>query len=223
MSRSTIRANAIAVVQSALSQSWREGDGLFKTQAETGGDECTRKSPLHPNLHFYHQSSALDWPLTTIRVRGQIHCLAASPGSPLGPGGPIGPGGPGGPTGPGGPATPQRSISTTLLSSPEVISTMHVEGYSNPIHLNPPVGVLSTWTVLPGLILICTLGSRGRLTLPTITNSPRVIAAVVTNISAHAFPPHVATVTVATARTARTSFASMEISNALCQNAESDH
>jgi hypothetical protein len=70
MARSTIRANAIAVGQRALSQSRCEGDGLFKTQAETGGDECTQKSPLHPNLHFYHQSSALDWPLTTIRVCG---------------------------------------------------------------------------------------------------------------------------------------------------------
>jgi len=56
MPRSTIRASAIAVGQRALSQSRREGDGMFKTQAETGDDECTRKSPLHPNLHFDHQS-----------------------------------------------------------------------------------------------------------------------------------------------------------------------
>jgi hypothetical protein len=31
MARSTIGANAIAAGQSALSESWREGDGLSKT------------------------------------------------------------------------------------------------------------------------------------------------------------------------------------------------
>jgi hypothetical protein len=83
---------------------------------------------------------------------------------------------------------------------------MQVEGNSSPIHLNPPVLVLSTCTVLLGLILICTAGSRGRLTLPTITNSPPEMAAVVINISARAFPPHVITQAIVTA-TARMSFA----------------
>jgi hypothetical protein len=86
---------------------------------------------------------------------------------------------------------------------------MQVEGNSVPIHLNPPVGVLSTCTVLPGLILICTLGSRARLILPTIVNSPRVMAAVVMSISARAFAPHGITQTVETTATAQTSFASM--------------
>ena len=143
---------------------------------------------------------------------GLIYCLAASPGSPLGPGGPIvpaGPAGPRGPAGPAGPGRPQFSITTSLLSSPEVISTMQVEGNSGPIQRNPPVELLSTCTVLLGLILICTLCSRGRLTLPTIVNSPRDMAAVVINISARAFPPHVITYAVATATTARISFASM--------------
>ena len=70
---------------------------------------------------------------------------------------------------------------------------MQVEGNSGPIHLNPPVGVLSTCTVLLGLILISTLGSRGRLTLPTMTNSPRDMLAVVINISACALSRHVIT------------------------------
>jgi hypothetical protein len=58
----TIGANATAVGQTGLSQSWRDakGDGLSrtgsetepKTKTQTGGDECTRKKPLHPNLHF---------------------------------------------------------------------------------------------------------------------------------------------------------------------------
>jgi hypothetical protein len=87
---------------------------------------------------------------------------------------------------------------------------MQVEGNSGPIHLNPPVEVLSTCTVLLGLILISTLGSRGRLTLPTITNSPCDILAVVMNISACAFPFPVITQTVVTARTLPMSFVSME-------------
>src|SRR6516165_9918086 len=126
-------------------------------------------------------------------VLGLIYCLAASPGSPGGPGGP---------------GRPQFSITTSLLSSPEVISTMQVEGNSGPIQRNPPVELLSTCTVLLGLILICTLGSRGRLTLPTIVNSPRVMAAVVMSISARAFPLQVIAQAVVTA-TARIIFASM--------------
>src|SRR3974390_3116484 len=62
-----------------------------------------------------------------------------------------------------------------------------------------------------GLILICTLGSRGRLTLPTIVNSPRVMAAVVISISARAFPPQKITQAVVTAM-ARMIFASISIS-----------
>jgi hypothetical protein len=50
--------------------------------------------------------------------------------------------------------------------------------------------VLWTWTVLVGLILISTPGSRDRLTLPTMTNSPRVMLAVVINISACALSHH---------------------------------
>jgi hypothetical protein len=88
---------------------------------------------------------------------------------------------------------------------------MQVAGNSVPIQRNPPVELLSTCTVLLGLILICTLCSRGRLTLPTITSSPRVMAAVVINISARAFPPHVITQTIVTAAAARISFASMAI------------
>ena len=86
---------------------------------------------------------------------------------------------------------------------------MQVEGNSGPIHLNPPVGVLSTCTVLLGLILISTLGSRGRLTLPTMTNSPRDMLAVVINISACALSRHVITQAAATAATVLISFASM--------------
>jgi hypothetical protein len=85
---------------------------------------------------------------------------------------------------------------------------MQVEGNSGPIQRNPPVELLSTRTVLLGLILILTLCSRGRLTLPTIVNSPRVMVAVVISISARAFPPHVITQVVVTATTARISFAS---------------
>ena len=125
-----------------------------------------------------------------------IYCLADSLGSPLGPAGPVapaGPAGPGGPVGPGGPAgpgSPQFCITTSLLSSPELISTMQVEGNSGPIQRKPPVELLSTCTVLLGLILMRTLGSRGRLTLPTIVNSPRDMAAVVISISARAVAPH---------------------------------
>src|SRR6516165_880572 len=128
-------------------------------------------------------------------VLGLIYCLAASPGSPGGPGGP---------------GRPQFSITTSLLSSPEVISTMQVEGNSGPIQRNPPVELLSTCTVLLGLILICTLGSRGRPTLPTIVNSPHVMAVVVIGISARAFPPQMITQAVVTA-TARIIFASMSV------------
>jgi hypothetical protein len=100
---------------------------------------------------------------------------------------------------------------------------MQVEGNSAPIQRNPPVKLRSTCTVLLGLILIFTLCSRGRLTLPTIVNSPRVMAAVVINISARAFPPHVITQAVETTTTARVSFASMAILPAFCQNAKFDH
>ena len=86
---------------------------------------------------------------------------------------------------------------------------MQVEGNSGPIHLNPPVEVLSTCTVLLGLILISTLGSRGRLTLPTITNSPRVMVAVVINISACALPSHVIAQAVITAMTVPMNLARM--------------
>jgi hypothetical protein len=72
-----------------------------------------------------------------------------------------------------------------------VIFTIQVEGNSAPIHLKPPVDVLSTCTVLVGLILISTLGSRGRLTRPATTNSPRDMVAVVIKISAWAFPLNV--------------------------------
>src|SRR5262245_19663335 len=95
------------------------------------------------------------------------------------------------------------------MSGTEVILTMHVEGNSGPIHLNPPVEVLSTRTVLLGLILISTLGSRGRLTLPTITSSPRDMVAFVINISAYAFPSHVVTQAVITARTVPMNLASI--------------
>jgi hypothetical protein len=88
---------------------------------------------------------------------------------------------------------------------------MQVEGNSGPIQRKLPVEVLSTCTVLLGLILICTLGSRCRLTLPTIVNSPRDMAAVVMSISARAFPPHVIRHVVATATMARISFANMAI------------
>jgi hypothetical protein len=53
------------------------------------------------------------------------------------------------------------------------------------------------------------MGSRTRLTLPTIVNSPRDMAAVVINISARAFPPHA--ITQADVTTAPISFASMAI------------
>jgi hypothetical protein len=55
-----------------------------------------------------------------------------------------------------------------------------------------------------------------------ITNSPRIIAAVVIHISARAFPPHVVTLSVATARMGRISIASMEISTGLCQTGLQD-
>jgi hypothetical protein len=81
-------------------------------------------------------------------------------------------------------------MTTSLVSGPDVIFTMQVDGNSGPIHRNPPVEVLSTFTVLLGLILISTLGSRGRLTLPTMTNSPCDMVAVVMNISACALSVH---------------------------------
>jgi hypothetical protein len=88
---------------------------------------------------------------------------------------------------------------------------MQVDGNSDPIQRNPPVELLSTCTVLLGLILIWTLGSRGRLTLPTIVNSPRDMAAVEINISARALPAHVITQADVTATAARISFASIAI------------
>jgi hypothetical protein len=82
-------------------------------------------------------------------------------------------------------------MTTSLVSGPDVIFTMQVEGNSGPIHRNPPVEVPSTFTVLLGLILISTPGSRGRLTRPTMTNSPRDMVAVVISISACALPVHI--------------------------------
>ena len=87
--------------------------------------------------------------------------------------------------------------------------TMQVDGNSGPIHLNPPVEVLSTCTVLFGLILISTLGSSGRLILPTMTNSPCDILAVVINISACVLPLQVITMAVVAATLAPMSFESM--------------
>jgi hypothetical protein len=81
-----------------------------------------------------------------------------------------------------------------------------MEGNSAPTHLKPPVDVLSTWTVLVGLILISTLGSRGRLTRPAITSSPRDMVAVVINISAWAFPLNVTRQAVEATATAPISF-----------------
>ena len=141
-----------------------------------------------------------------------IHCLADWPGSPLGPAGPVapaGPAGPGGPAGPAGPRSPQFCITTSLLSSPELISTMQVEGNSGPIQRKPPVELRSTRTVLSGLILMFTLGSRGRLTLPTIVNSPRGMAAVVISISARAVAPHAIGKIVVIVTMARISVANM--------------
>jgi hypothetical protein len=86
---------------------------------------------------------------------------------------------------------------------------MQVDGNSGPIHLNPPVEVLSTCTVLFGLIFISTFGSRGRLILPTMTNSPCDILAVVMNISACALPPQVIAKVIVAAALAPISFASM--------------
>jgi hypothetical protein len=86
-------------------------------------------------------------------------------------------------------------------------------GNSGLIQRNPPVELFSTCTVLFGLILMCTLGSRGRLTLPTIVNSPRDMAAVVISISARAFPVHMIRQVVVTTTMARISFANMAIAS----------
>jgi len=65
------------------------------------------------------------------------------------------------------------------------------------------------------------MGSRTRLTLPTIVNSPRDMAAVVINISARAFPAHA--ITQADVTTAQISFASMAIPAASCQATKFNH
>jgi hypothetical protein len=90
-----------------------------------------------------------------------------------------------------------------------VIVTTQVVGNSVPIHLNAPVAVLSTFTVLAGLILISTLGSRVRRIRPSITRSPRRMLALVTKISADALIGHAATRQVAVAAAALTSFESI--------------
>jgi hypothetical protein len=90
-----------------------------------------------------------------------------------------------------------------------VIVTVQVVGNSGPIHLNVPVAVLSTFTVLAGLILISTLGSRVRRIRPSITKSPRRMMALVTEISADASIGHPATIQVAVAAAALTSFESI--------------
>jgi hypothetical protein len=90
-----------------------------------------------------------------------------------------------------------------------VIVTTQVVGNSVPVHLNAPVAVLSTFTVLAGLILISTLGSRVRRIRPSITRSPRRMLALVTKISADALIGHAATRQVAVAAAALTSFESI--------------
>lgn len=121
----------------------------------------------------------------------------------------MGPAGPGGPVGPMGPGSPQFWITTSRVSSPEVIFTIQVDGNSEPIHLNPPVAELSTVTVLLGLILITTLWSRGRRTRPTMTSSPRVMFAVVINISARALPGQIDTKLAMETMVLQTSFEAM--------------
>ncbi|MGB5904057.1 MAG: hypothetical protein WBH00_14515 [Xanthobacteraceae bacterium] len=83
--------------------------------------------------------------------------------------------------------------------------TMQVVGNSWPIHRNPPVAVLSTFTVLVGLILISTLESPVRRMRPSIIKSPRLMLAVVIKISAYALIGHAVTKQMAAA-TAPTSF-----------------
>ena len=151
-------------------------DFQFARTPRGGPWMCFRPRPL--------RNSTRPPPGRGLRGCGLIYCLAASPASPLGPAGPNGSAGPGGPAGPRGPGRPQFSITTSLLSSPDVISTMQVEGNSGPTQRNPPVELLSTCTVLLGPILRRTLCSRGRLTLPAITSSPCEMVAVVINISA---------------------------------------
>jgi hypothetical protein len=68
-----------------------------------------------------------------------------------------------------------------------------VAGNSWPIHLKAPVAVVSTFTVLSGLILISTLGSRVRRIRPSMTRSPCLIVALATAISADAVIGHAAT------------------------------
>ena len=150
-------------------------------------------------------------------VLGLIYCLAASPGSPFGPGGPIGPAGP---TGPGGPAGPRRSGRAGKAAIFYHHFSLILAGgdfdYASgrKLRSNPTKSTSRTALDLycfVGAYFICTLGSRGRLTLPTIVNSPRVMAAVVISISARAFPPQVIAQAVVTA-TARIIFASMSSS-----------
>ena len=74
---------------------------------------------------------------------------------------------------------------------------MQVAGNSWPVHLNPPVAVLLTFTVLVGLILISTVESSVRRIRPSIVKSPRLMLAVVIKISADALIGHAATKQVA--------------------------
>lgn len=92
-----------------------------------------------------------------------------------------------------------------------MIVTTQVEGNSGPFHLNAPVPVLSIFTVLAGLILISTLGSRVPRIRPSITRSPRLMLALVMKISADALIGHAAAKQVAAAAAAAvlTSFESI--------------
>lgn len=86
---------------------------------------------------------------------------------------------------------------------------MQVEGNSAPDHLNAPVPVLSIFTVLAGLILISTLGSRVPRIRPSITRSPRLMLALVMKISADALIGHAAAKQVTAAAAVLTSFESI--------------
>ncbi|MCP2000778.1 hypothetical protein J2S34_003226 [Nitrobacter winogradskyi] len=86
---------------------------------------------------------------------------------------------------------------------------MQVAGNSCPTHLNPPVAVLLTFTVLVGLILISTTGSCVRRIRPSIVKSPRLMLADVMKISAYVLIGHAATKQVAAPAATITSFESM--------------
>ncbi len=90
-----------------------------------------------------------------------------------------------------------------------MIVTTQDEGNSGPFHLNAPVPVLSIFTVLAGLILISTLGSRVPRIRPSITRSPRLMLALVMKISADALIGHAAAKHVAAAAAVLSSFESI--------------